>query len=266
MKPVYLAYFDESGNTGLDLKNAQQPIFALGALLVPASDWASIETELQFEKDRFFADLDEPIEIHTHKLVSGSKPFRKYGNAHCMDFLKAWMRIASSYQLRFFYRSIEKRRFDRWLDDHYGGGVKMDPHAMAFPLVSLVVNRYLRELDDAPLGMFISDEHAGLSSDLEKSLRLLRGGSGNLKLDQVIEKCFFIDSRKSLLLQLSDMCIYCARKMAERNYGHPIRSEHEICIEAVRPLITTGDESLLEVIEWMDQQIKKRPGTESGVD
>ena len=142
----------------------------------------------------------------------------------------------------------------------------MDPHAMAFPLVSLVVNRYLRELDDAPLGMFISDEHAGLSSDLEKSLRLLRGGSGNLKLDQVIEKCFFIDSRKSLLLQLSDMCIYCARKMAERNYGHPIRSEHEICIEAVRPLITTGDESLLEVIEWMDQQIKKRPGTESGFD
>jgi hypothetical protein len=187
VKPVYLTYFDESGNTGLDLKNAQQPIFALGALLVPASDWASIETELQFENDRFFADLAEPIEIHTHKLVNGSKPFRQYGNAHCMEFLKAWMAIAQKYRLSFFYRSIEKRRFDRWLTDHYGGGVKIDPHAMAFPLVSLVVNRYLREFEGPPLGIFISDEHAGLSSDLEKSLRLLRGGSGNLKLDQVIE-------------------------------------------------------------------------------
>lgn len=183
-----------------------------------------------------------------------------------MDFLRSWMQVAADYELRFFYRSIEKRRFDTWLKDHYGGGVKMDPHAMAFPLVSLVVNRYLRDLEDSPLGIFISDEHAGLSSDLEKSLRLLRGGSGNLKLDQVIEKCFFIDSQKSLLLQLSDMSTYCARKMAEQIHGVPVRKEHQVCIDAIQPLLTSGDESLLEVIEWMDEQIKKRPGTESGVD
>ena len=42
--------------------------------------------------------------------------------------------------------------------------------------------------------------------------------------------------------------------MNSSEYGYPIRGDHQICIKAVQPLITTGNESLLEVIEWMDEQ------------
>jgi hypothetical protein len=136
---------------------------------------------------------------------------------------------------------------------------------MAFPLVALVVDKFLAQHPSLPLGMFISDENQELTDDLEKSVRLLRGGSGRLKLDNIIEKCFFIDSRKSLLLQLCDLCAYSARKNAEAALGRTVKPHHKEGIDLLTPLIRRGDESLMEVIEWMSQQIKKRPGTESGV-
>ena len=43
---MHLVYLDESGNTGTDLKNAQQPVFALAALIVPEACWQSLEQEL----------------------------------------------------------------------------------------------------------------------------------------------------------------------------------------------------------------------------
>ena len=81
------------------------------------------------------------------------------------------------------------------------------------------------------------------------------------KHDRIIEKCFFIDSTKSLLLQLADMCTYSARKIEEEEIGHPVRPLHREGIDLLRPLIASGDKALREVIAWMDEQIKKRPGT-----
>ena len=180
IKPVYLTYLDESGNTGLDLKDPQQPVFVLGALIVPTADWISIESELRTAVEQFFGELpEEDQEIHTHKLISGSKPFRSFGLRHCLDFQKVWMKIAQSYQLKFFYRKIFKPQFSAWLEREYGEAIKMNPHAMAFPLVSHAINQYLKRQPEHSLGIMISDEHKELSSDLEKSLRLLRHDDGN---------------------------------------------------------------------------------------
>lgn len=262
MDPVYLAYFDESGNTGMDLKDPNQPVFVLGCLLVPVSKWTAIEHDLEVAVEKFFGELPEDDrEIHTHKLISGSKPFRKFGLQHCLDFQKTWFEIAHRYQLKFFYRKIRKRKFEDWLDETYGGAVRINPHAMAFPLLSHAINQYLKGLKPSGLGIFISDEHKELSSDLEKSLRLLRADESDLKHDRIVEKCFFIDSKKSLLLQLADMCTYSARKLEEAAIEHSVRSHHHIGMELLKPLITDGNEATLEIIEWMNQQIKKRPGT-----
>jgi hypothetical protein len=266
MKPVFLTYFDESGNTGLDLADTTQPVFLLGALICQAEQWAAVDAALRAELAAFFPDADlDQFEIHAHKLVSGTQPFRRYGQAHCLDFQKNWFAVAARHRLAFFYRPIEKKRFAAWLLTTYGPGVHVNPHAMAFPLLSLVVNEYLGQQPGQPLGMFISDENQEISDDLEKSVRLLRGGAGRLKLDHLIEKCFFIDSQKSLLLQLCDVCCYAARKHEESNLGYAVRQHHLDAWLQLEPLVRKGDESLSEVIAWMTEQIKKRPGTESRV-
>lgn len=52
--------------------------------------------------------------------------------------------------------------------------------------------------------------------DIEKSVRLLRGEAGSLRLSQIVEKVFFIESRKSHILQLCDLCAYAIRRSEEQ--------------------------------------------------
>jgi hypothetical protein len=40
---MYLIYLDESGNSGNNLNDAQQPIFVLCAMIVPVDQWLRLE-------------------------------------------------------------------------------------------------------------------------------------------------------------------------------------------------------------------------------
>lgn len=47
---MYLMYSDESGNTGTDLDNKQQPIFALAGIIVKDEKWHKINDYFEEEK------------------------------------------------------------------------------------------------------------------------------------------------------------------------------------------------------------------------
>src|SRR4051794_2853837 len=98
-------------------------------------------------------------------------------------------------------------------------GVKINPHVAAFPLVARVVDEYLGGLPGKALGMFISDENKEIVHDIEKSIKVLRAVTGTLRLGQIVEKGFFIDSKKSRVLQLCDLCALSARKKEEGKMG-----------------------------------------------
>jgi hypothetical protein len=42
---VHLIYFDESGQTGTNLRDPVQRVFVLGALVVPESIWLAVEKD-----------------------------------------------------------------------------------------------------------------------------------------------------------------------------------------------------------------------------
>ena len=44
---MHLIYLDESGQTGTNLRDTFQPVFALGALVVPESAWLALEKDCQ---------------------------------------------------------------------------------------------------------------------------------------------------------------------------------------------------------------------------
>jgi hypothetical protein len=88
----------------------------------------------------------------------------------------------------------------------FGNNISVNPHLAAFPLVAQVVNNYLRSVSADALGIIISDDNREVVDDIERFLKLLRAASGTLRLDRIIEKGFFIDSRKSLLIQLVLTC------------------------------------------------------------
>lgn len=260
---MYLVYFDESGNSGNNLVHAQQPVFVLAALLVPAASWQTIEAELEKTVDTFFPPprpLD--FEIHANELINPRGFFRQFPIQKRLDLYRALLAIAEKHRLRVVHRAIVKKRYAQWLERTFGAGVFINPHIAAFALVSQVVNDFLRSLSHTTMGIFISDENRDVMTDIEKSQRILRGTSGRLRLSQVIEKGFFIDSRKSLLIQLADLCAYSLRRMEEQQAGLPVRPLDANCIAWVKPLIHRGGEALPDVLAWLQsEQKKERPGT-----
>ncbi len=204
---MYLIYFDESGNTGNNLNDAQQPVFLLCALAVPETKWLQVEQDLHNEMESIWpSPRADGFEIHATELMSGRQWCKSIPLDKRVAFRDAWFSVAVKHDLRIVYRAIVKKRFERWMHGTFGTGVAINPHVAAFPLVARVVDDWLRSLPGSPLGVFISDENKEIVRDVEKSIRVLRGIEGTLKLGQVIEKGFFIDSSKSVILQLCDLC------------------------------------------------------------
>jgi hypothetical protein len=148
---LHLIYLDESGNTGSNLLESQQPIFVLAALLVPEGDWLLLETDLQAAIEKFFpGPRSDNFEIHANELINPRGFFRLFPIQHRLEFCRTWMGLAEKHELKVIYRAIAKKRYARWLLESFGAGVVINPHVAAFALVAQVLNDYLAHCPDLP--------------------------------------------------------------------------------------------------------------------
>lgn len=255
---MHLVYIDETGNTGLNLHDSQQPIFVLAALIVPETAWQKLEGDLESAITTHCPQLAiSGAEIHATDLRSGHGDFKGLSVAERLALRDEWLTIAAKHELRLIYRAIVKKRFLSWLDVTFGAGnLIINPHVAAFALVARVVDDYLASLAEPALGMFISDENKEIVRDVEKSIKVLRGIDGTLRLSRIVEKGFFIDSAKSRPLQLCDVCALVARKKEERKTGLPAKPIDDRGIELIEPLIHRGNESLTDVLAWLAESRK----------
>jgi len=249
---MHLIYIDESGNTGRNLADSSQPVFVLGALVVPETSWLRIERDLEAAIKSFGpSEVGGEFEIHGGDIRQGSGVFKGVSVSKRLQLRDAWLKIAALHQLPFIYRAIVKKRYESWMAAAFGAGVSVNPHLTAFPLVAQVANNLLRELGPDTLGIVISDDNREVVGDIERFQKLLRVTPGTLHLDRIIEKGFFIDSKKSRLLQLTDLCTLQARKSEERKIGLDKKSIDDNGIALIQPLIHRGQESFPDVIEWL---------------
>jgi hypothetical protein len=249
---MYLIYFDESGNSGNNLADPQQPVFVLGALIVHESVWQGVEVDLEASLNRHVTSpRSTTFEVHAGDLRQGTGAFKGIPMASRIALRDEWMSIAARHELRFIYRAITKARYERWMKSAFGSNITVNPHLAAFSLVAQVANNYLRTLSEEALGIIISDENHEVVDDLERFLKLLRAESGILRLDRIIEKGFFIDSKTSLLIQLADLCTLHARKYEERRIGLPPKSFDDNGIHLLQSLVHRGEESFSDVIQWL---------------
>lgn len=254
---MHLIYIDESGNTGNNLEDPQQPLFLLGALVVPETSWLALETDLEAALDQALPPpRADDFEVHATDLRQGSRSFRGMPIDARLALRDAWLIIAAKHNLKFIYRAIEKKRYQRWLERTFGKGVTINPHLAAFPLIAQVVNHLLKSVSKTTLGIFIFDENREVVGDVERFHKLLRKDTSSLRLDRIIEKGFFINSSHSLILQLVDLCIYQARKDHERKLGSKPNAIDDNGIALIQPLIHLGPEAFSDVNRWL-QQVSK---------
>ena len=77
---MYLMYADESGNTGTDYDNKEQPIFVLGSVSLEHTNW--------HKNNDYFNE--RKIEIFTFyvcqylNIVNGNKKYSEFKEKHCI--------------------------------------------------------------------------------------------------------------------------------------------------------------------------------------
>jgi hypothetical protein len=255
---VYLIYFDESGNTGNNLNDPQQPVFVLCALAVPESKWLQVELDLVAEIEKLFpAPRSDDFEIHATDLMNGKRWFNSKTMEERISFRDAWLSVAAKHELTIIYQATIKKNFERWQHQACGSGIIINPHVVAFPVVARIVDDWLKSLPESPLGIFISDENKEIVRDVEKSIKVLRGIEGPMKLGQIIEKGFFIDSSKSVILQLCDLCAYTLRKNFEANAGFRDNPLHHGGMALLNPLIHRENKNVQDMLQWVANEKKK---------
>lgn len=249
-----LVYIDESGNTGLNLKDSQQPVFLLAAMIIPESKWFSLEKDFLNIVKEFFGDpLPSPFEIQAKDLKSRRGVFEKLTFEQQLSFRDRMLQLLLDNEIAVIYRRIIKNRFAAFCEKHYGPGIKVNPYIMALPFVCMEVDHYLHQSGTDQLGMFIFDEQKETLDDAERSLRTLRLDSTSiLKTTNIIEKGFFIDSSKSFALQLVDFAAYYIRKYEENELGLRVSPVDRQTFLSIKDLISMGvGSSIVDVLEWV---------------
>ena len=151
-----LVYIDESGNTGLNLKDTQQPVFLLAAMILPESKWFSLEKLfLSISKEYLGDPLPDPFEIHAKDLKNGRGVFDMLDFAQRLSFRDRMLRLLLDNQIVVIYRRIIKSRFAAFCEKNYGPGIKVNPYVMALQLVDLAAY-YIRKYEESEIGLRVS--------------------------------------------------------------------------------------------------------------
>ena len=75
---MHLVYIDETGNTGKNLNDPQQPIFLLCAMLIHKDNWQNLEKMLQSICDEHLGEKAkrDGFEIHATEIRNGKGVFK----------------------------------------------------------------------------------------------------------------------------------------------------------------------------------------------
>jgi hypothetical protein len=209
---VYLAYVDESGNTG----HPGTLTFSLACVLMPAKDWPETFDRMisyrRFLRERF--DVPVRAELKANYLLRNKGPFAQLalptGMRHTI--YRQTMRLHSKLGLQTFAVVIEKKKLREKRPE-------VDPRDVGW---EYLLQRLERTASQKPLGpthiMLIHDAGEGeVARRLSRKARRAgtagsKFGTGFLKVpfSRLIDDPVPRDSQQSYFVQLADLAAYAA--------------------------------------------------------
>jgi hypothetical protein len=256
-----LVYIDESGNTGINLRDTQQPVFLLAAMVLPETKWFLMEQKFFEIAEKYLRKkLSYPFEIHAADLKARREIFKDIPLKECLSFRDEMIQLLLDNEIAIIYRRIIKTRFEAFCNENYGPGIKVDPYVMALPFVCIEVDHWLKRKSPNELGLFIFDETKENLEYVERSLRTLRlDAASTLKTTNIVEKGFFVDSAKSYALQLIDLAAYYIRKFEESRLNLKVSELDRQAFGRIQRLVSKSMGSKTEeILEWVKAHCLKQ--------
>lgn len=233
-----LFYLDDSGSSGLNLDDKEQPLFVLGGVVIDDGHWKHIDGDIQKLKQKF--GIQGRDEMHALDIANGKKAFSGWDFAKKQNFITECLQIISKNNIKTVYFKVIKANYKKYFENNFSKAhqkmVKIPPYIIAYSYILQIAEQYLQEVNDN--GILIADEQDTQNIIANDTLKVLRAISEpEIKINRVVEKSFFINSRDSNLLQLADIFAYYIKRYYEidlKEMSDKSKDERERMFELIK--------------------------------
>lgn len=203
---MYILYADESGNTGTDLDNREQPIFVLAGILIEDKKWHDINKYFNEEKIKILPILKD-TEIHTSELFNSSKKsvFNQFGWQQNFDTLEKLVDSILKLDLKSYYLAIDKKSFKRGLNMAFNNTLKIDPYIYSFGKMYDNISQILSSKNEK--GIIFLDDILSIPSQLHNIYPVIAKNNSTM-----IEEAMFIKSQNTNFIQIADIFAFYIEK------------------------------------------------------
>lgn len=222
---MHFFYIDESGDTGRNLNDPDQPIFVMGGVNLRDGGWNKTQQDFSaIIGDYFNGNVPDEFELHSYELLSpnGGGPFEGHPMEDRIALAERTLKLVHDRSHGVHLVSFHK---DRIRDIPCGVALAYNPsqpYLLGFDYLTTYINWYVKEkLGSSARGMIILDEKQQHHRDIERIMHNRRyEGAQAHRVKWVVEFAYPVDSRKNPMIQLSDLVVFCARRFFEIEHGH----------------------------------------------
>lgn len=216
---MYLTYFDDTGGTGRNYSDPQQPVQGLCSVSIDEAIWRDVEHDCRLvvdehfpeEADRFLAS--GAFELHASAIYQGSGAFRRKAFEERLRLLDDIVEVIIAHRLPVLGVYIDKKRAQEVL-------VKFltmdDIDNVLFMMLYINLATHLSMSKGNERTIMIGDHDSIQPNDAEQfEHQVSRSEPGR----HILESARFVDSHRSFGVQLADAAAYLLR----RHITHPHR-------------------------------------------
>jgi hypothetical protein len=223
---MHLCYVDESGSTGKDLRNRQQPVFVMAGILVSDEKWRKTERSvMDLVGKATGGPVPEGFELHACQLLSpeGQGPFEGWDRQKRNELALSILDLLQERKHQVLLQQVHKPRMAGAVIPRGAYGIEWKyPWDVCLAAMFTLFEEYLRSTRTgrSSSGMMIIDhEQAYLALVRDRSKERRRAG-GWRQLRKVMEIGYSAVSHANPMIQLADLVAFTERKWAESEAGY----------------------------------------------
>ncbi|WP_320151044.1 DUF3800 domain-containing protein [uncultured Tolumonas sp.] len=227
---MHFFYLDESGDTGANLQDQQQPIFVLAGLSVADKKWNNTKECLDEIINQYFNDsIPAGFEVHSHALLSprGEGFFHNHPIEQRLELVRELLNLIEELGHQVHYFAIEKSLLAASDCEYETVFNSKHPYLLSFDYLITYMNWHVKNnLGQSARGMIVLDEKEEHNESIEQIIQNRRFEVPNTqKVKWIVEFSHPIDSRKNPMIQLSDLVALCIRRFLEYERGYKTAPE-----------------------------------------
>ncbi len=222
---MHFYYLDETGDTGTDLLNAQQPIFVMGGLCISDEKWNPTQQKFAKLIGKYFGGtVPANFELHSHELLSpnGDGPFAGHTRARRNNLALDILNILVDHSHHVHLIAFCKKTLHASSCSLALPFDPKNPYLLGFDYLITQFNDHVKyKLGSSARGMLILDKKDQHHNDIERILynRRLETILAH-RVKWIVEFSYPIDSTKNPMIQISDLVLFCMRKFLEIEHGY----------------------------------------------